>query len=134
LKGFDVDETYGRLGFYTGFEYRHTLFSASNLRVPIFPFLWFDRLQGVLFAAGGTMSYPDGYNGLFTAERIFTEVGYGLRFHMLTFGVQQFIIGFEFAYPLTPTTRQAEYTREDGSTYYVDRDPWRITWGVWQTF
>jgi hypothetical protein len=48
--------------------------------------------------------------------------------------VQQFIIGFEFAYPLTPANRRAEYTREDGSTYFVDRDPWRITWGVWQTF
>jgi hypothetical protein len=132
LKGFDVDETYGRLGFYAGFEYRHTLFSLSNTRLPIF--LWFDRLQGVLFAAGGTMSNPDGYDGLFTPERIFTEVGYGLRFHLFTFGVQQFIIGFEFAYPLTPTNRRAEYTREDGSTYYVDRDPWRITWGVWQTF
>ncbi len=132
LKGFDVDETYGRLGFYAGFEYRHTLFSTTNTRLPIF--LWFDRPQGVFFAAGGTMSYPDGYDGLFTPERIFTEVGYGLRFHLLTFGVQQFIIGFEFAYPLTPTSRQAEYTREDGSTYYVDRDPWRITWGIWQTF
>jgi hypothetical protein len=132
LKGFDVDETYGRLGFYAGLEYRHTLFSASNTRLPIFQ--WFDRLQGVAFAAGGTMSYPDGYDGLFTAERIFTEVGYGLRFHLLTFGVQQFIIGFEFAYPLTPTTRRAEYTRDDGSTYYIVRDPWRITWGVWQTF
>jgi hypothetical protein len=132
LRGFDVDETYGRLGLYAVAEYRHTIVDGSAIAAPAFS--WFDRFQGVMFAAGGTISRPDGYDGLFSEERIYTEVGYGLRIHMLSFGVQQYVLGLDFAFPLTPTTRQSQVTQADGAIEYRNRAPFKLIFGVMQTF
>jgi len=87
LRGFDPDETYGRLGLYAVGEYRHTLVTVSEIATPVFS--WLERVQGVLFAGGGTNSWPDGCDGLFARERLYSEVGYGLRFHTLVFGIAQ---------------------------------------------
>ncbi|MCP4605004.1 MAG: M1 family metallopeptidase [Proteobacteria bacterium] len=132
LRGFEVDETYGRVGLYAVTEYRHTLFDAVSLTAPHMS--WFDRFQGVLFLGGGTISLPSDYSRLFRRDRIYTEVGYGLRVHTLTFGVQQYILGLDFAYVLTPIKRQRELAQTDGTLVYRDREPFRLIIGIMQTF
>jgi hypothetical protein len=132
LRGFDVDETYGRVGLYAVAEYRHLLIDGSYIKAPAFS--WFDRFQGVLFVGGGTISKPDDYGGLFSEDRIYTEIGYGLRVHTLALGVQQHVIGLDLAFPLTPTTRQSQVTQADGSIEYRNRAPFKLIFGVMQTF
>ncbi|MCP4677759.1 MAG: hypothetical protein GY854_20020 [Deltaproteobacteria bacterium] len=132
LRGFDVDETYGRVGMYVVGEYRHTLFDASHVPVP--PMGWFDRFQGVLFVGGGTISKPSGYTGLFEESRLYSEVGYGLRIHTLAFGVQQYVIALDFAWALTPLNRQMPIEQSDGSIVYQIREPFKIVFGIMQTF
>jgi hypothetical protein len=68
LRGFESDETYGRLGFFAVLEYRHTIIDAAHVTAPLYS--WFDRFQGVLFAGGGTISEPGGISGIFSADRI----------------------------------------------------------------
>jgi hypothetical protein len=132
LRGFEIDETYGRVGLYAVMEYRHTIIDAAQLRGPIYS--WFDRFQGVLFVGGGTISKPDGYEGMFSENRIFTEVGYGLRVHALTFGVQQYLIGIDLAFPITPLERYRIFPRDDGSEEKVARSPYKIVFGINHTF
>jgi len=127
-----TDETYGRVGLYGIAEYRHTIVDASNIRGPFFS--WFDRFQGVLFAGAGTISNPADYTGLFTENRIYTEAGYGLRLHMLTFGVQQYLMALDFAIPITPLVRQVELDQTDGTTALANRNPYKIVFGIRQTF
>ncbi len=133
LRGFDSDETFGRIGVYAAAEYRHTLFDAANTTAPLYS--WFDRFQGALFVAAGTMSKPSGpFDGIFTKERIFTEVGYGLRLHLLFLGVHQYLLCFDLAVPLTPQNRYLEIIRQDGSIEQTPRSPYKILFGIIQTF
>ncbi len=132
LRGFDVDETYGRVGMYVVGEYRHTLFDASHIPVP--PMGWFDRFQGVLFLGGGTISRPSGYTGLFDESRLYSEAGYGLRIHTLAFGVQQYVVALDFAWALTPLNRQMPIEQSDGTIAYQTRNPFKIVFGIMQTF
>ena len=132
LKGFDVAETYGRIGFYAVVEYRHTILDASYVKAPLFT--WLDRFQGVLFVAGGTMSEAQGYGGLFTRDRIFTEVGYGLRAHVLALGVQQQVFALDFAVPITPLDRERPMEQADGTIVKESRAPFKLVFGVMQTF
>ncbi len=132
LQGFDIDETYGRVGLFSVFEYRRTLVDGAHITAPAFS--WFDRFQGVLSAGGGTVSDPAGYTGLFSKERLYTEVGAGLRVHMLALGIQQYIIALDLAVPLTPTDRQYELEQSDGTTVLQNRAPFKIKFGIMQTF
>ncbi len=132
LRGFDVDETYGRVGIYAVAEYRHTLFDAAHVPVPVLS--WFDRFQGVLFLGGGTITRPTGYTGLFAEDRLFSEVGYGLRIHTLAFGVQQYVVAFDLAYALTPVTRERQIEQADGTIAFQARNPLKLTFGIMQTF
>jgi hypothetical protein len=131
LKGFDIDETYGRLGLYMVGEHRFTIVDAAHVKAPVFS--WFDRFQGVLSLGGGTISDPAGYGGLFTVDRLYSEIGCGLRIHLLALGMQQYILALDFAYPITPINRQYEIVQDD-STLYMDRDPFKIKFGIMQTF
>jgi hypothetical protein len=132
LRAFDPEETYGRLGMYAGLEYRHVLFDASRVSAPLF--LWVDRFQGVLFAEGGTISEPDGYDGLFSQRRLFADVGYGLRAHLLLFGVQQYMVAVDFAVPVAPSERFYEIEQSDGTISKAPRAPFKIVIGITQTF
>ncbi len=132
LRGFEIDETYGRLGLFAVVEYRHTLADAAHVKAPAYS--WFDRFQGALFVAGGTASEPGSLDGLFTSQRLFTEVGYGLRVHLLLFGFQQYILALDFAYPLTPLTRQRIEIQSDGTQALVNRSPFKLLFGITQTF
>ncbi|MCK9462961.1 MAG: hypothetical protein M0R80_25340 [Proteobacteria bacterium] len=132
LKGFDVAETYGRIGFYAVVEYRHTILDAGYVKAPLFS--WLDRFQGVLFVGGGTISRADGYDGLFRGDRVFTEVGYGLRAHVLALGVQQQVFAFDFAFPITPLERERQVEQADGTIAKKSREPFKLVFGVMQTF
>jgi hypothetical protein len=131
LRGFALDETYGRLGLYAVAEYRHRLLDLSSIY--FLTFARFDRLQGALFVGGGTMSRPTGYDGLFDYDggRIFTEVGYGLRLHVLSLGVAQYLIALDFAMPITPIDRSFEVEGYEGS---FNRPPYKLVFGITQTY
>lgn len=132
LRGFDLDETYGRLGIYGVVEYRHVLRDAAFLTAPLYS--WFDRFQGVLFFGAGTISRPSGFDGLFTPKRIFSEVGYGLRLHLLFLGVAQYLIALDVAVPITPLDRTRLSQQADGTVVEQRRSPYRIILGITQTF
>jgi len=134
LRGFALDETYGRLGLYAVAEYRHRLLDLSSIY--FLTFARFDRLQGALFVGGGTMSRPSGYDGLFDYEggRVFTEVGYGLRLHVLSLGVAQYLIALDVAVPITPLDRSFEVQASDGSLESYGRPPFKLVFGITQTY
>jgi len=132
LRGFEIDETYGRLGLYAVGEYRHTLFDLRGGRMPLSS--TFERLQGVLFAGAGTMSRPSGLDGMFSGERIFAEVGYGLRLHMLAFGVSQYLLAVDLAVPLWPRDRTYQIEQADGTTAEAARSSFKIVFGITQTY
>ncbi len=139
LRGFELSETYGRIGAYTVLEYRHTLFSTAQVDIPFMsgkPVFasWIERVQGVLFAGAGTVTRPDGFKGLFTADRLFTEVGYGLRLHSLVFGAYQYLVGVDFAVPLTPLNRRVDVVQPDGSIASRKRAPFKLMLAMTQTF
>ncbi len=97
---------------------------------------WGDRLQGVLFAGAGTVASPvgSGYDGLFTEERFYSEVGYGLRLHTLAFGALQYLVALDLAIPLSPSVRRYEVPTSDGGVELVDRAPFRLVFGIMQTY
>lgn len=134
LRGFALDETYGRVGLYAVAEYRHRILDLS----PIYflTFARFDRLQGALFVGGGTMSRPDGYDGMFDygGGRVFTEAGYGLRLHILSLGVAQYMIAFDVAVPITPFDRSYKVTQTDSSVAEYGRPPFKLVFGITQTY
>jgi hypothetical protein len=82
------------------------------------------------------MSRPAGYDGLFDYEggRIFTEVGYGLRLHVLSLGVAQYLIAFDVAVPLTPFDRTFEVEMSDGTMETYDRPDFKLVFGITQTY
>ncbi|MBW2277289.1 MAG: hypothetical protein JRF63_07345 [Deltaproteobacteria bacterium] len=131
LRGFALDETYGRVGMYAVTEYRHRLIDLSSIY--FLTFARFDRLQGALFVAGGTMSRPTGYDGLFNYKggRVFTEVGYGLRLHVLSLGVAQYLIALDVAVPITPFDRSFEV---EGYDEPFGRPPFKLVFGITQTY
>ena len=131
LRGFETDETYGRLGLYGVTEYRHNIVDASRIGLL---FSWFDRFQGVFFVGTGTVSWPDGYGGLFTKKRSFTEVGYGLRLHLLAFGVSQYLIALDLAVPVAPSVREYEVIQTDGSVVNASRSPFKVVFGITHTY
>ena len=51
------------------------------------------------------LRHCDLLEGLFGADRIFTEVGAGARFLVDLAGVQPYILAFDAAYPITPLER-----------------------------
>jgi hypothetical protein len=132
LRGFDLDETYGRLGFYGVAEYRHTLIDLSWL--PKILLVRLDRLQGALFVGAGTISRPNGYDGLFSAERLFTEAGYGFRIHTFSFGLTQNLLALDLGVPLTPLDRTYEVAEADGTLVRRDRAPFKLVFGITQTY
>jgi hypothetical protein len=132
LRGFDLDETYGRLGFYGVAEYRHTLLDLAWM--PRILVVRLDRLQGVLFVGAGTISRPGGYDGLFSAERLFTEIGYGFRIHTFSFGLTQNLLALDLGVPLTPLDRTYEVAEADGTVVQRDRAPFKLVFGITQTY
>ncbi|MBN2718104.1 MAG: hypothetical protein JXX14_19820 [Deltaproteobacteria bacterium] len=133
LRGFDIGETYGRVGVYGVTEYRHTLIGSTTLRFPMRTLL--SRVQGVLFTGAGSASRPQTYRSLFQPDRNFMEVGYGFRFHMLLLGAVPYLLALDFVVPVFPRDRR--YTRIDEDTddvQYYSRAPFRFTFGVTQTF
>ncbi|MBW2261138.1 MAG: hypothetical protein JRG91_04125 [Deltaproteobacteria bacterium] len=107
LRGFDVDETFGRALVYACFEYRHLYTHALNINVVHYATL--QGIQGVLFGGAGTVTREDSYRGLFAADRIFTEVGYGLRGIIAFFGSYPGIVALDLAVPITPLERYDRY-------------------------
>ncbi|MCK9464156.1 MAG: hypothetical protein M0R80_31435 [Proteobacteria bacterium] len=132
LRAFDIDETYGRIGLYAVAEYRHDLIEFSGGRLPAAS--TFERLQGALFVGGGTTSSPAGYGGMFTSDRLFAEVGYGLRLHMLAFGLSQYLIALDVAVPFWPGDRTYELEQADGAIEESARAPFKIVFGITQTY
>jgi hypothetical protein len=61
-------------------------------------------------------------------------VGYGLRIHLLLFGFQQYMLAFDFAYPLTPVERTRLELQTDGTVASVSRSPFKLLFGITQTF
>lgn len=103
LRGFDVDETFGRVLVYACLEYRHLFTHALNINVVHYATL--QGIQGVLFAGAGTVTREDSYRGLFATDRIFSEVGYGLRGIIAFFGSYPGIVALDLAVPITPLER-----------------------------
>jgi len=132
LRGFALDETYGRLGLYTAMEYRHNLFGSTPISTVFFSAL--DRVQGVLFAGIGTISWPRGYDGLFSKKRTFAEVGYGIRLHILTLGISQYLLGLDFAVPIAPVKRTYEVKQADNTTALAKRNPFKLILGITQIY
>lgn len=132
LRGFDLGETYGKLSLYGVTEYRHTLIGATKISFPLKTLL--SRIQGVLFSGIGTASLPQDYHSIFTPERLFAEVGYGLRFHMLLLGVVPYLIAIDFAVPVFPRTRQYMQLDSNGLEQTYNRSPFRFVFGITQTY
>ncbi|MBN2525280.1 MAG: hypothetical protein JXR76_02725 [Deltaproteobacteria bacterium] len=132
LRGFDLGETYGRIGVYGVTEYRHTLLGSTTLSFPMRTLL--SRVQGVLFTGLGSASRPKNYDSLFAKERRFMEVGYGLRFHFLLLGAVPYLIALDFVMPVFPRDRSYVNEDDNGVERVYQREKWRITWGVTQTF
>lgn len=103
LRAFEADETIGRVRIYGGIEYRWTM--IHNLNINLLHLAWLRSIALVAFAAGGTASQQDGLDGLFTGDRMFTEVGGGVRALLDIAGVQPYIIAVDIAYPITPRER-----------------------------
>lgn len=103
LRGFDVDETFGRVRLYLCAEYRHVFTHALNWNVLHAASVF--GIQGVLFAGAGTATRESSYRGLFAADRVFTEVGYGLRGIIGYFGAYPGVVALDLAVPLTPRHR-----------------------------
>lgn len=103
LRGFEADETLGRARLYGVVEYRWT--AATGLDVNLFNAAWWRALYVVVFAGAGTVSRPDSLEGLFSADRLFTEAGAGIRFLLDIAGVQPYVIALDAAIPITPRER-----------------------------
>ncbi len=103
LRGFDADETFGRIRIYACFEWRHMF--VHGLDWNIAHFITVQGIQGVLFAGAGTASRVESMHGLFAEDRLFTEVGYGLRLLTAHFGTYPSMIALDLAIPITPTDR-----------------------------
>ena len=103
LRGFDADETFGRVLLYACAEYRHTF--VQSLDVNLLQLVTLQGIQGVLFAGVGSASREDSYRGLFAPDRMFTEVGYGLRGILAYFGSYPGIVAVDLAVPITPLHR-----------------------------
>lgn len=104
LRAFEADETLGRARLYAGVEYRWTLLHDMNIN--LFHIAWWRAIFLAAFVAGGTVSNRDGLDGLFSKDRLFSEVGGGVRLLLDIAGVLPYIIAVDLAYPLTPTERQ----------------------------
>lgn len=116
LRAFEADETLGRARLYAGVEYRWA--ALTDLDVNLFHLAWWRTLFLAVFVAGGTASRPEDLSGLFTPERLFTEVGAGVRVLLDIAGVLPYIIAVDVAYPLTPRQRL-----RCGETQCVPRAP-----------
>jgi hypothetical protein len=103
LRGFEADETLGRARIYGVVEYRWT--ALTDLDVNLINAAWWREMFLVVFVGAGTVSRPDSLEGLFSADRIFTEVGAGVRFLVDLAGVQPYVIALDAAVPITPLER-----------------------------
>jgi len=127
LRGFASDETVGMATGFIASEYRHMLYNDFGANLA--RFIWLEGLQGVLFAAAGTASDPQGYDHLFAKDRIFVEAGYGLRLHILWGGVLPGLIGVDLAVPIYPLDRTIT---EDGKS--IKRQNFSVHLSMEQTF
>jgi hypothetical protein len=75
------------------------------MNVDVLHYATWQGIQGVLFAGAGTATREDSYRGLFATDRIFTEVGYGLRGIIAFFGAYPGIVALDLAVPVTPLDR-----------------------------
>lgn len=132
LRGFDLGETYGKLGLYGVMEYRHTLFGDTPITFPFGTHL--NRIQGVLFTGIGSATLPGDYSHLFNNKRVFAEIGYGLRFHLLTLGVVPYLLAIDFAVPIFPRHRSYTLYSGDNTPYTYQRSPFRFVFGITQTY
>jgi hypothetical protein len=103
LRAFEADETLGRVRLYGALEYRWTV--VHDLDVNLAHLAWWRALFVALFVGGGTVSERDGLDGLFTASRLFSEVGVGVRTLLTILGAQPYIIAVDVALPITPRQR-----------------------------
>jgi hypothetical protein len=100
LRGFETDETMGRVRAFAAVEYRHLW--AQNLGWSILDAAMVEGIKGVLFVGGGTVSDKDGYDGLFTTDRMFAEAGYGIALLLNYLGAYPNVIELDLAVPVYP--------------------------------
>jgi|GEM_PF-6379845 len=109
LRGFESDETEGRLMIFGAFEYRHLLF--SDLGVGLLDSLFkIERIKGVLFSGIGTVSDVDSYSGMMSRDRIFAEAGYGIVVFGTWFGAYPGVLEFDVAVPVFPLPEDRSLT------------------------
>lgn len=88
----------------------------------------------MFFAGAGTVSWPKNRRGMFESNRVFTEVGYGLRVHAILAGLRHFVMGVDLAIPITPTTREYAVERADGSFEMKEHRPFKVVLAVTSAF
>jgi len=103
LRAFEADETLGRVRVYAAVEYRWTMLTDIDLNLA--HIAWLRTVDLVAFAGAGTVSNPDGFDGMLAEDRLFTEVGGGLRALLDIAGVVPYILAFDLGVPLTPRNR-----------------------------
>ncbi|MFH1434328.1 MAG: hypothetical protein ABIJ56_01305 [Pseudomonadota bacterium] len=127
LRAFEADETFGRMKIYAGVEYRHLW--VHNIGMNILNLTRLEGIKGVLFLAGGTVSEKDGYDGLFSAERMYAEAGYGIVLLLTFFGAYPGVLELDVAVPVYPLAGDRS-KRDDGS----DRLPVGVYLSFFQTY
>jgi hypothetical protein len=100
LRGFESDETLGRVRAFAAVEYRHMW--AQNMGLNILDLAMLEGIKGVLFAGAGTVSEKDGYDGLFETDRMFAEVGYGIALLVNYLGAYPNVVEVDLAVPVYP--------------------------------
>ena len=127
LRAFESNETFGRIKIFAGAEYRHLW--AHNIGLNILNLTRLEGIKGVFFLAGGTVSEKDSYDGLFAADRMYAEVGYGLVLLLTYFGAYPGVLELDIAVPVYPLSRDRS-KRDDGS----DRLPVGVYLSFFQTY
>jgi len=112
LRGFESDETLGRIRMFAAVEYRHLW--VYNLGWNFLDIAMIEGLKGVLFAGAGTVSDKDSYDGLFHEDRMFAEVGYGLALLVTYLGAYPNVIELDVALPLYPLPRDRPHRQPVG--------------------
>ena len=54
--------------------------------------------------------------------------------HLLSFGVAQYMIAFDLAWPITPSDRSYEVRQADGTIEQASRPPFKLVFGITQTY
>jgi hypothetical protein len=122
LAAFEPDEALGRAKLYAVAEYRHVF--TWDIDLNLFHLAWLRGIQGVLFGGAGTSSRRESLAGLFEADRVFFEAGYGLRLFLDYAGVQTGLVALDVAVP---------FVVEDGSPVLAEEvQPDRADPSTWR--